>query len=155
MNKILPLIGVAVAASLSGYAAVQLSGAGAAVDEAKVVKPAPKRPSARTAQSTDDQDEPPYKALIRLISDLDDMLDSIVNEETFRTVRPLMLKRVRQHAAEMAENERHMGKLSKEATGELNAALARHATSMGRANKVVPGVADFFSQHLAAAMNQK
>jgi hypothetical protein len=154
MNKILPLIGVAVATGFVGYAGVQFSGipiTDPADDAGKAAQVRPKAPQ-RTAA---DDEEPPYKALIRCINDLDDLLDSIVNPATFQTVKPLMLKRVRRHVAEMEEREHGMGELSRDAAREMQQAIKRHAASLARANSVAPGVNDFFSQHLAAVLNPK
>jgi len=162
MNKIVPLIGLLVATVFAGRAAVQFS-------DLPITKPATAGPDGsdpvgtRTKTSPGpaatrgdrNRNEPVYKALIRCLNDLDDLLDSIVNPATFVTVRPLLLSRVRQHVAEASENQQGMAKLSRAASQELQQAMNRHAESLTRANKVAPGVTRFFEHEMAAILNPK
>jgi hypothetical protein len=159
MNKIFPLIGVIVATIFAGRAAVQFSDlpiTNSGIDGGKLVETRPKASSGpQTARGDSSRSEPPHKALIHCLSDLDDLLDSIVNPATFVTVRPLLLSRVREHVAQASENPQGIAKLNRAASQELQSAMNRHTESMTRANKVAPGVAGFFEHEMAAVLNPK
>jgi hypothetical protein len=161
MNKFAPLIGVGVASVFLGRAALQLS-------DLPITSTAPApavggpdnshdgRPKVSSEARTDNsRAEPAYKALIRCLGDLDDLLDSVVNPATFATVKPLLLGRVRQHVSHAADHPGGMTKLSKAAAQEMQQAMNRHTASMLRANKVAPGVTSFFEHDVAAILNPK
>ena len=155
MNKIIFLIGMMVATTFVGRAALQFSGLPiiGGGDPVETRSKASTEPG--TARGDSNQDEPAYKAVIRCLSDLDDLLDGIVNPATSVTLMPLLLRRVRQHVAQASEHPQGMSKLSGAASQEMQQAMNRHAASLMRANKVAPGVTRFFDHEVAGILNPK
>jgi hypothetical protein len=159
MNKGAGLVGIVVASIFAGRAAMQFSNlpitSPTGIDvgtPAKALRNTSPDPRPERDRS---HDEPDYKALIRCLHDVDDLLDAIVTPEVFATVRPLILKRVREHVAQVSEHSQGMGKLSRAASQELQQAMNRHAASLMRANQVAPGVSKFFETQVAAVLNSK
>jgi hypothetical protein len=162
MNKIVPLIGIVVATVFVGRAAMQFSdlpitsSATTEIGGDNLVETRPRAsPEPQTARGGSKRDEPAYKLLVRCLSDLDDLLDAIVNPATFETVKPLLLNRVREHVAQVSENSQGMAKLNRAASQEMQQAMNRHAASLMRASKVAPGVTRFFEHDVAAVLNPK
>lgn len=160
MNKFVPLIGMAVATAFVGRAALQFSDlpitnpAATAGDNSVETRPKASA-DAPTGRADNSRSEPAYKAVIRCLSDLDDLLDSIVNPATFVTIKPLLLSRVRQHVSHAADHPQGMTKLSRTASEEMQQAMNRHAASLTRANKIAPGVTAFFEHEVASVLNPK
>jgi hypothetical protein len=155
MSKVLALIGVVAATLFAGWARLQFSNLPILGGDNAVEKRQDTKLDLRTESRDNSRSEPTYKTLIRCLSDLDDMLDSIVNPATFVTVRPLLLKRVRQHVADVSDRSQGMAKLSPAASQEMQQAMNRHAASLTRAIKVAPGVEEFFSHQIAAVLSAK
>jgi hypothetical protein len=154
MNKIAPVIGIVVATIFAGRAAMQFSDlpiTGSAVTGRGDGETGPKSSPEPRADSS--RNEPAYKAVIRCLSDLDDLLDSIVNPATFAMVKPLLLSRVRHHVSHASDHPQGMAKLSRAASQEMQQAMNRHTESLMRANKVAPGVTSFFEHEVASLLS--
>jgi hypothetical protein len=162
MNKIVPLIGMLVATLFAGRAAMQFSDlpiTKSATAETSGIQPAEARPTvspeAQTTRGDSSRGEPAYKAVIRLLNDLDELLDTISSPATFQAIKPVMLGRVRQHVAQASDHPQGMAKLSRAASQEMQQAMNRHAASLTRANAVAPEVTRFFEREVAAVLKPK
>ncbi len=155
MNKVIPLIGIAVASIFAGRAVMQLSDLPITNPAATAAGSPPElQPKASAEpQTTRGDGEPPHKAIIRCLGDLDDLLDTISGPAAFQAVKPIMLGRVRQFADRAAEHSnRGMAKLSRAASKEMQTAMNRHAQAVTRANSVAPGVTRFFEHEVASVL---
>jgi hypothetical protein len=114
------------------------------------------QPQAKTARATSSSDEPAYKSVVRCLTDLDDILDSITGPASFAAAKPKLLNRMRQQVALVAEHgNQGMQQMGKTAQKEMAKASNRHTESLMRADKVAPGVVKFFEKEMAAVLNSK
>jgi hypothetical protein len=159
MQKAIPLVGVLVATFFVGSAAIQFSGPVSAINPKKSLNSTilgggadqrSERPSAPRSA------EPVHMSLIRCLTDLDDLLDTIRDPASFAAVKPKLLARAREQADYAAANPgQGMSRLSKSAAKELQTAVNRHAASLERAMRVAPGVQPFMEKEMAAILNPK
>jgi hypothetical protein len=120
--------------------------------EPQGIKPSDAPPKT-TPSGSQRSNEPAYKVLIRCLSDLDDVLDTIHDPATFAAAKPRILGRVRDHVAQVsALANPGMGRLSRSAAKEMQTAMNRHAKSLMEANQSVPGVTAFFDHEVAALL---
>jgi hypothetical protein len=166
MNKVAPLVGFAVAAFFCFRAASQFPDPLADSPKSLLATPpvvgnppetqsdsSPATPRQATAQRPY---EPAHKVLIRCLSDVDDLLDTIRDPASFAAVKPKLLSRVRQHVAQASEHPNPgMARLSRAAAQEMQKAMNRHTESLIRADRVAPGVRAFFEKDIAAILNAK
>jgi hypothetical protein len=164
MNRVAPLVVFAAATFYAGQAAFQLSGSPACFPKSPLVTPdevgnppetladsSPEAPRHVTAQCPC---EPAYKVLIRCLSDVDDLLDTIHDPASFAAVKPKILSRFRQHMAEGKEHPNAaLRGLSRAASQELAKATNRHTGSVTRAIGVAPEVRRLFEKDVAAILN--
>jgi len=119
-------------------------------------KTSPLISQAATTQVGPHKNEPAYKAVVHCLSDMDDLLDTIHDPASFAAVKPKLLNRARQHAAQAAEYPNQgMTQLSRPAALEWQNAANRHTESLARAIQVVPAVGGFFENDIAAIMSAK
>jgi hypothetical protein len=161
-----PAIAICVATYFASNAARQMSEAGAALTPTRtVIAPDPGPPADQPSEpaaeppkkpTTRRPAEPVHKSLIRLLTDLDDLLDTIHDPASFAAVRPKLLRRVCEQADYAAEHAgQGMSRLSKSAAKELQKAADRHTASLARATRVAPGLKPFFDQELAPILSPK
>src|SRR5262249_48928018 len=158
MYKIIPVIfGLSVATFFVGYSTMQMDRTSNILKYGSPEPPGWARESLRkreepTADATprwssnsDRADEPVHKLMIRFLSDLDDLLDTIKDPASFESVKPRILRRVRRHA-DLAKEHPNQGmtRFSKSEAKEFEKAVNRHAASLMRADTAAPGVQDFF-----------
>jgi hypothetical protein len=95
-----------------------------------------------------------HKSLIRMLNDLDDILDTIHDANSFEAAKPRLLSRAREQKA-LAERHRNAGMtaISSFAQRELQPAISRHVKSLTRAVKVVPAVNKFFNDELGPILS--
>ena len=100
--------------------------------------------------------EPAYKSVIRCLSDMDDLLDTVHDAASFAAVKPQLLNRARRQAEQASKYPNQgMTKLSRSASLELQKAADRHTEVLARAIQVAPAVREFFARDIAAIMNAK
>ncbi len=162
MSKIIPLVSLTVAACFAYHAASQFPTAAIAVGGGNPARTRPKaRPASdpaksRPAATGQRSHEPAHKALIRCLGDLDNLLDTIQGPISFAAVKPKLLARVRQHAAEAADHPNPgMARLSPSAATELQRAMNRHTQSLSLAIQAAPEVKEFFEKEIAAVLTPK
>jgi hypothetical protein len=169
MQRLLPLVGVLIATYFAGNAAVQMS------QTAAVITPSGAATCPATCEAADPPSDPAdeprspkkagadprpfvpvHTALIRFLSDMDDLLDTVHDPASFAAARPKLLARARAQA-DLAEQQpgRGMSRLSKAAGRELQKAIDRHTESLGRAIRAVPAVRPFFEKDMAEIMDGK
>jgi hypothetical protein len=157
MFKIVPLISFSVATffvcySIYQFSALPINLSGNPLATPVASGPPQKQPSA--APGGQRANVPVHKALIRCLSDIDDLLDMISDPASFELVKPKILDRVRKHMAQaLAQPNKGMGKLNWTAAKELEKATNRHMAAVVRANNVAPGVATFFQKEVGAVLN--
>src|SRR5262245_52560682 len=118
---------------------------GAIVSGMPVPEAGPEQPAATPNAEVRGAADPVHKVLIRLMGDLDDILDQIRDPASFAAAKPKLEARVREHADWVARQpNKGMSQLSQAAAGELQVAANRHARSILRAESVAPGVRAFF-----------
>jgi hypothetical protein len=168
MFKIVPVIGVTLGTFLLAYTAFQFpttpatspgwSQVVSAVTSNESITPEPQATAPPTAPPKIASDggqrpnEPGYKMLIRCLSDLDDLLDTVRDPTTFARIKPQLRARVQQHVAQVAHANGGMARLSRAAAKEMQKAMNRHTQSMLQANQVAPGVRDFFEHEIAGLL---
>jgi hypothetical protein len=110
----------------------------------------------RWSSNNDRTEEPVSKVMIRLLNEVDDLLDTITDRASFEAVKPRILRRVRQ-VAELAKGRQNQGmtQFSKSAAKELEKAVNRHATSLVRADAAAPWVTEFFKNEVQPLLNPK
>jgi hypothetical protein len=155
MGKIAPLIGLSVATFFAFRVAMNLQ---------NPLGESPKTP-AQTSLATPRADsahwdqhsiEPAYKAVIRCLSDMDDLLDTIHDPASFAAVKPKLLSRAKQHAAQASEYANQgLTQLSRPAAIEMQQAANRHTEALARAIQVAPAVAGFFATDIANTLTAK
>jgi hypothetical protein len=167
MYKLVPLIGVFTATCMVAYSSSQMSKASKAINATGPCPWEPPvwsgKPSARapdqppsdvripSAPTAERPKEPGYKVFVRFLGDVDDLLDKIQDRASFEAVKPKILARVRRHVADAKDHPNPgLTQLSKAAAKEWESAAKRHAESLTRANKVVPGVLIFFQKEAGA-----
>jgi hypothetical protein len=170
MQKIAPLIGLTVGTVFVLNAAIRLpnplanqpqpllappaAGGGDPPDARPDAPPAP--PPAPAAQGVRRPNEPAYKAVIRCLGDLDDLLDTVRGPASFAAVKPALLRRARQHAAQASDYpDQGLARLGRAAAREMQQAMNRHTESLARAIQVAPEVRDFFAKDIAAVLRPK
>ena len=168
MYKLVPFVGLFVAACFVGFSAMQMNrtanvlqcgspGPPGRARESQKKRPEPTADATpRWSRNNDRTDEPLHKVLIRVLTDLDDLLDTIHDPASFVAAKPKLLNRVRQHAelAKAHQNE-GMTQFSKSAAKELEKAMNRHAESLLRADQAAPGVVKFFEKEVGPILNPK
>lgn len=171
MYRIIPAVGILIATYFVGSAAVQMSNTASAIkattpvtaavldNSADQEKPADRRPQPKpepNARVIQRPAEPVHKSLIRCLSDLDDLLDTIHDPASFAAAKPKLLARAQEQADyAKAYPGQGMGRLSKPAAKELQVALNRHQASTERAIRAVPAVKPFFENDLAKVLGAK
>jgi hypothetical protein len=164
MQKIAPLVGIAVATAFALNAATHFPNPLADQPQPPMANaaagsdPPGERPDASPAPAPRGQrpSEPAHKAVIRCLSDMDDLLDTVHSPTSFAAVKPKLLRRARQQAALASEYpDRGMGRLSRAAAQEMQKALNRHTEALARAIQVAPEVRDFFEKDIAAILSAK
>jgi hypothetical protein len=161
MQKFAPLVGFAVATLFVSYSALQFSGISASLTQKQPADPPATRPNAAARPEAPRPaaarpHEPAYKAVIRCLSDMDDLLDTIDGPASFAAVKPKLLRRARQHAAQASEYpDQGLARLSKAAAKEMQKAMNRHTQALARAIRVAPEVRDFFEKDIAAVLKAK
>src|SRR5947209_3869914 len=167
MLKISPLAYFGVATIFVSYTAFQFSKVSATLTDRQAAVPAVAGDP--QPDQTDPPPEPPrpaqkgkrpefsvHKALIRCLSDLHDLLDTVHDPASFNAIKPKLLNRMHQQVALVAAHpDQGMVKMSKAAALEMQKAVNRHTEAMIRANEVAPGVSDFFAKDVAAIINGK
>src|SRR5689334_22289153 len=113
MQKIVPLIGLTVATVFVVNAVTQFANPLANQPQPLLAPPAagaddppnarPDTSPAPAAQEVRRPNEPAYKAVIRCLGDLDDLLDTVRGPASFAAVKPALLRRARQHAAQASD----------------------------------------------------
>lgn len=157
IRMFIPLIAFGLGAFYAVSAAVQMQRPVAAITKpeaanAKVVETAEEGDA--QPEHTSRPTEPVHKSLIRMLNDLDDILDTIHDRSSFEAAKPRLLNRAREQAA-MARQHRNAGMtaMSPFAQQELQPAITRHAKSLSRAVGVVPGVNKFFNDELGRILS--
>jgi hypothetical protein len=161
---LIPLVGILTATYFASNAAIQMSGTATAITAMDVF-------TAPDPAQSDSAAEPPrpdkakndrrpvelvHKSLIRFLTDIDDLLDSIHDPASFAAVKPKLLHRAREQKAYAAEHSgQGLSLMTKAGAKELEKAMNRHAESLERAIQVAPGVKRFFDKDLAAILNAK
>ena len=108
------------------------------------------------AKAEDRPSEPVYKSMIRCLGDLDDLLDMVVDRNSFEAIKPRLVKRVIQQKEYASEHPNQgMTKLSRAAAKELQGAINRHSQSLTRANSVAPSVSEYFKRKLGSLLEEK
>jgi hypothetical protein len=154
MHKMVgPLIGITVASFFALRAAMNM------VDPLAVQPTAPSRnsratPPVVTTSGGQLPQEAVHKAVIRCMSDMDDLLDTIHDSASFARVRPKLLSRAQlQKNSASAYPGQGMVQLSRAQRLEMQQAVNRHTASLARACQVVPAVREFFEKDIAAILN--
>lgn len=154
IRRFIPLIALGFAAFCTVSAAVQMQKPIAAITKPQSQDPASPIQDMSTeadaqSESTPPAAEPVHKSLIRLLNDLDDILDAIHDADSFETAKPKLVSRAREQVA-LAAHHRNAGMtaLSPFAQHELRPAIARHAKCLSRAVEIVPAVNKFFNDEL-------
>ncbi len=160
MTRILPSVGIVVATYFVLNATSQFQHATSRVlsdDPAEPrTKPTPAGEATRSRPAPPAQrpTEPAHKAMIRCLTDLDNLLDTVQGPISFAAVKPKLLARVRRHAAEAKDHPNPIfGRLSQAAALELQRALNRHAESLSLAIQAAPEVKEFFEKELAPILS--
>ena len=84
-------------------------------------------PAAAQAQGGQVPNEPVHKSVIRCLSDMDDLLDTIHDPASFALVKPRLLSRAREQKALASANPNQgMSQLSRSAAQEMQKAVNRH-----------------------------
>jgi hypothetical protein len=149
MQKFIPLISFGVAAIFVSYSAMQFSHVSGNITAKEVAAPPP-----QPAQPSRHPNEPVHRMLIRCLTDVDDLLDTIRNPASFAAAKPKILNRMRQHVAQAGvQPNQGMARLSKTAAQEMQKAMNRHTEALIRANEAAPGVVEFFQKDVAAVLN--
>jgi hypothetical protein len=155
MWKIAPLIGLTVATFFTFRVAMNLPHPLGGEPET-LPKTSPASPRAPTTQGSHHTTEPAYKAVVRCLSDMDDLLDTVHDPASFAAVKPQLLSRARQHAAEAsAYPNQGMTQLSRAASLEWQKAANRHTEALARAIQAAPAVRGFFEQDIATILSAK
>jgi hypothetical protein len=155
MWKIAPLIGIAVASCFAFQAAINLHNSLSSNPET-LLKTSPATPRAQSVRGSQHAIEPAYKAVIHCLSDMDDLLDTVHDPASFAAVKPQLLSRAKQHAAQVSEYPNQgMTQLSRSAAIEMQRAVNRHTEALARAIQLVPAVRGFFETDIATIMNAK
>jgi hypothetical protein len=158
MPKFVPIVGVLSALLFTGYGAVNMHMASRAITKncPDAPPPEPERPRGKPTEAGLRAAEPVHKSLIRMLNDLDDLLDTIQDDRTFATVRPKLLSRAREQVAQaQLHPNAGMMPLGRVAAHELQQAIRRHDKSLERAIKAVPDVRTFFEKEMAAILSPK
>ena len=158
MPKYVPLIGVLSALCFTGYGAVNMHIAARAITKncPDEPTPEPERPRGKPTEAGMRAAEPIHKSLIRMLNDLDDLLDTIHDDRSFAAVRSKLLNRAREQKAQAALHP-NVGliPLGRVAAHELQQAMRRHDKSLERAVNAVPDVRIFFEKEMAAILDPK
>ena len=110
--------------------------------------------SSRSAERNHDTAQSPHVALVRFLTDLDDLLDTVHDRASFATIKPKLLARTRAHAALAAKHaDQGLTQLSPDAAKQWQAAANRHARSLARATQAVAEVETFFAHDLAPLLS--
>jgi hypothetical protein len=161
MPKSATLISLAVATVFVSYSAMQFSGVSTALTQKQAASPPVMRPNTTAKAETPRPvaarpDEPVYKSVIRCLSDMDDLLDTVHNAASFAAIKPKLLDRARQQAAlAAAHSDQGMTRMGKAAALEMQKAMNRHTESLARAIEAAPGVREFFAKDIAAILTAK
>jgi len=161
MPKSATLISLAVATVFVSYSAMQFSGVSTALTQKQAAGPPATRPSTSAKPDAPRPvaarpDEPVYKSVVRCLSDMDDLLDTVHDAATFAAVKPKLLDRARKQAALAAAHpDQGMTRLGKAAALEMQKAMNRHTESLARAIDAAPGVREFFAKDIAAILTAK
>jgi hypothetical protein len=168
MHKLAALASMFTATCLVAYSASQMSKASKAINSncswsceppvwsGKPSTRAPDRPPEDIRIPSEPRrdarpSEPGYKVFIRFLGDVDDLLDTIQDRASFEAVKPKLLARVRRHTADAKDHPNPgLTRLSKSAAKEWETATMRHAASLTRADKAVPGVFSYFQKEAGA-----
>jgi hypothetical protein len=152
-----PLVAFGVAAVFVSYSAMQFAHVSSVITETKEVAPPTVPPTLPLAPPlTARSNESGQKMLIRCLSDIDDLLDTIQNPAGFEAVKPKILDRMRRHVAQAsASGNQGMKKLSKAEAKEMEKATNRHMASLSRADQVAPGIVAFFQKEVGAILSGK
>jgi hypothetical protein len=115
---------------------------------------------ATTTESAKPQDQRPAKsphlAMIRFLSDIDDLLDKVHDRASFAAIKPKLLARTQQHAKfAAAQADQGMTQFSPEASKQLQTAANRHMQSLARAIEAVGEVEGFFAHDLATILDRR
>jgi len=158
MPKYVPLIGVLSALCFTGYGAVNMHMAARAITKncPDCPPPEPDRPRGKPTEAGLRAAEPVHKSLVRMLNDLDDLLDTIDDDRSFAAVRSKLLNRAREQRAQAALHPNvGMMPLGRAAAHELQQAIRRHDKSLERAVSAVPQVRTFFEKEMAAILDAK
>jgi hypothetical protein len=156
MPKYVPLIGVLSALCFTGYGAVNMHMAARTITKncPDVPPPEPDRPRGKPTEAGMRAAEPVHQSLIRMLNDLDDLLDTIQDDRSFAAVRSKLLNRAREQKAQAALHPNiGMIPLGRVAAHELQQAIRRHDKSLERAVNAVPEVRVFFEKEMAKILS--
>ena len=158
MPKFVPIVGVLSALMFTGYGAVNMHMASRAITRncPDSPPPEPERPRGKPTEAGIRAAEPVHKSVIRMLNDMDDLLDTIHDDRTFAAARPKLLARAREQVA-LAQLHPNAGmtQIGRAAAHEMQQAIRRHDKSLERAVQAVPAVRTFFEQELAAILSPK
>jgi hypothetical protein len=155
MFRLAPLVAFGVATVFVGYSAMQFSYVSSVITAPKEDAPSTVPPTLPIAPPlTARSNEPGLNLLVRCLSDIDDLLDTIHDPAGFEAVKPKILDRMRLHVAQgSALRNQGMKKLSKAEAKEMEKATNRHMTSLSRADQVAPGIVPFFQKEVGAILS--
>jgi hypothetical protein len=145
MHKLVPpLIGLAVSSFLVYRAATSW--------------PQPLDNEAHSKTATAERDrhpaESPHVAVVRFLTDIDDLLDTVHDRASFAAVKPKLVARTRQHAALAAKHaDQGLTQLSPAAAQQWQTAANRHTASLARAMGAVSEVETFFAHDMAEILS--
>src|SRR5436190_4046690 len=98
MFRIAPVVAFGVATIFVGYSAMQFSHVSSVITETKEAAPPAVPPTMPLAPPlTARSNESGQKMLVRCLSDIDDLLDTIHDPASFEAVKPKILDRMRRH----------------------------------------------------------
>jgi hypothetical protein len=152
-KMIVPLIGFTVASFFAFRAATNMVDP---LSSQPTATPMNARATPPVAPAREGPREPVHKSLIRCLSDLDDLLDTIRDSASFARVKPKLLDRAQlQKNLASAYPNQGMVQLGRAERQELQKAVNRHTASLARACEVVPAVREFFEKDIAALLQAK
>jgi hypothetical protein len=113
-------------------------------------------PPTSSAPAAQETTVDPTQSVVRFLGDIDDLLDTVHDSDSFTAVKPKLLARAREQAALAARHPNQgMSSMSPAAASQWQKAASRHAESLARASQVEPAVADFFASDLAAILSSE
>ena len=155
MQKVVPLIGIIVATFFTFRVAKNLPDP-LSSHPVSPLKTSPATPPVATSQGGQPPNEPVHKAVIRCLSDMDELLDTIHDPASFAAVKPKLLDRARQQRdLALANPNQGMSRLGRAEKLEMQKAVNRHSQSLARAIEVAPAVRELFEKDIAAILRGK